>query len=281
VSGFAPDWLRLREAVDHRSRDVGLLAKLARHFENLPEIRVVDLGAGLGSNLRGTYSALPIRQHWLLVDHDPQLLSAAIETIAGWADSARPTTSGLEATKNGRSLHVELRRLDLAANPDGWGDPAPDLVTAAALFDLVSKEWIEKFIAALVRSKVVFYTVLTHDAATEWKPAYAADAVMRAAFESHFGRDKGFGPSIGGRATSVLADRLSRAGCEVLQASSPWRLTSGDHELIAALVDGWAEAVRETGTVPELTIEAWIAARKAADSACTVGHEDLLALPPR
>ena len=41
MSGFAPDWLRLREAIDHRSRDVELLAKLARHFENRPEIRVV------------------------------------------------------------------------------------------------------------------------------------------------------------------------------------------------------------------------------------------------
>jgi hypothetical protein len=281
VSGFAPDWLRLREAVDHRSRNAELLAGLTRRFESRPEVRVTDLGAGLGSNLRGTYAALPPRQHWLLIDHDPQLLSAAIETIAKWADSARPTTSGLEATKNGRSLHVELRRLDLAADPRGWSDPAPDLVTAAALFDLVSKEWIEKFAATLVRSKVAFYTVLTHDAATEWKPPHAADGTMRAAFEIHFGRDKGFGPSAGGRATSLLADLLSRAGYEVLRASSPWQLSSGDRELIAALADGWAQAVRETGTVAESTIEDWLAARKAADGTCTVGHEDLLAFPPR
>jgi hypothetical protein len=281
MSGFAPDWLRLREAVDHRSRNAELLAGLTRHFESRPEIRVVDLGAGLGSNLRGTYSALPLRQYWLLVDHDPQLLSTAIETIAKWADSARPTTSGLEAIKNDRSLHVELRRLDLAADRGGWSDPTPDLVTAAALFDLVSEEWIEKFVATLVRSKVVFYTVLTHDAATEWSPPHAADGAMRAAFESHFGRDKGFGPSVGGRATSLLADLLNRAGYEVVQARSPWRLSSRDRELIAALADGWAQAVRETGTLAESTIQEWTAARKAADSACTVGHEDLLAFPPR
>jgi hypothetical protein len=281
MSGFAPDWLRLREAVDHHSRNTELLAGLKRHFESCPEVRVVDLGAGLGSNLRGTYSALPRRQHWLLIDDDPQLLSAAIETIADWADSARPTTSGLEATKEGCSLHVELRRLDLAADPGGWSEPAPDLVTAAALFDLVSKDWIEKFVAKLVRSTAVFYTVLTHDAATEWRPPHAADGAMRAAFERHFGRDKGFGPSAGGRATSLLADLLSRAGYEVLRASSPWRLSSGDRELIAALVEGWAQAVRETRTVPESTIKEWIAARKAADGTCTVGHEDLLAFPPR
>jgi hypothetical protein len=279
VSGFAPDWLRLREAVDHRSRDVELLAKLARHFESRPEIRVVDLGAGLGSNLRGTYSALPMRQHWLLVDHDPQLLSAAIETIAGWADSARPTTSGLEATKNGRSLHVELRRLDLAVDPGGWSASTPDLVTAAALFDLVAEEWIEKFVAALVRSKVVFYTVLTHDAETEWTPPHAADGAMKAAFESHFGRDKGFGPSAGGRATGLLADLLVSKGYEVLRAPSPWRLGYDDRSLIAAMADGWANAVRETRMVPERSIKEWSAARSADGASCTVGHEDLLALP--
>jgi hypothetical protein len=174
---------------------------------------------------------------------------------------------------------VELRRFDLAAEPGGWSDPVPDLVTAAALFDLVSEQWIDKFVATLVQAKVVFYTVLTHDAATVWNPPHAADDAMRAAFESHFGRDKGFGPSAGGKATSLLADRLGRAGYEVLRAPSPWRLSSQDRELTAALADGWAQAVRETGTIAESTIREWLAARKAADGECTAGHEDLLALP--
>ena len=279
MSGFAPGWLRLRESVDHRSRDAGLLAKLSSYFQGRPEVRVVDLGAGLGSNLRGTYAALPARQHWLLVDYDAQLLAAAIDTITGWADSGRPTTSGVEAMKNGRSLHVELRRLDLAADPAGWARPAPDLVTAAALFDLVSEEWIGRFVAAVTRAKVPFYTVLTHDAETTWSPPHPADVRMRAAFESHFGRDKGFGPSAGGRATKLLADQLARAGYEVMRVSSPWKLGASDRDLIGALVDGWAEAVRETRAVPESTINEWVVARKAADGACTVGHEDLLAFP--
>ena len=278
MSGFAPDWLQLREKVDHRSRDPGLLARLGVYFGARPEVRVTDLGAGLGSNLRGTYSALPSRQYWQLVDHDPMLLAAAAETIAVWADSARATASGVEATKAGRLLHIELKLHDLAADPAPWKEK-PDLVTAAALFDLVSEAWIDRFAGALSESRIPFYTVLTHDAETEWHPAHSADAAMRAAFESHFGRDKGFGPSAGGHATRLLADRLARAGYEVLRAPSPWRLGPHDRVLIGAMAEGWANAVRETGLVPERSIKEWLDARMGDGVSCTVGHEDLLALP--
>ncbi|MCC6946844.1 MAG: class I SAM-dependent methyltransferase [Bradyrhizobiaceae bacterium] len=280
MSGFAPDWLKLREGTDHRARDKGLLQRLAAHFADRTEIRVMDLGAGLGSNLRGTFAALPARQHWILVDYDPALLAGACEAIAGWADNARPTASGVEAVKDGCSLHVELKRHDLAADPAPWGSDKPDLVTAAALFDLVSDAWIERFVAALARAKLAFYTVLTHDSTTEWLPAYPADAEMRAAFESHFGRDKGFGPAAGGRASGLIANALVKSGYTVERAPSPWKLGSKDKTLIAALAQGWADAVRETARVPEATIKAWLEARAADSVTCTVGHEDLLAFPP-
>src|ERR1700682_4004771 len=99
MSGFSPDWLALRETVDHRSRDQALLSKLAARFENRKDIFVVDLGAGAGSNLRAVAPALPARQRWILIDHDPALLAAAFEAIAEWADSARTVATGLEASK--------------------------------------------------------------------------------------------------------------------------------------------------------------------------------------
>jgi len=281
MSGFAPDWLKLREGTDHRARDKGLLQKLSAHFADRAEVRVMDLGAGLGSNLRGTFAALPARQHWILVDHDPVLLAAACEAIADWADSARPTASGVEAIKDGRSLHVALKRHDLAADPAPWAGEKPDLVTAAALFDLVSEPWIERFVAALAQAKLAFYTVLTHDNTTAWLPAHPSDTEMHAAFESHFERDKGFGPSAGGRASSLIANALEKSGYIVECASSPWQLGHEDKALIAALAQGWADAVRETGKVPEAAIKAWLEARTADGVTCTVGHEDLLALPTR
>jgi hypothetical protein len=280
MSGFAPDWLRLREAADHRSRNKALADQLSAYFSGRAEATIWDLGAGLGSNLRGSYDLLPARQHWTLVDYDAALLSAACEEVANWADHSWPTASGIEAVKNGRTLHVEVKRHDLTADPAPWGKTPPDLVTAAALFDLVSAQWIERFVATLSGARIAFYTVLTHDAESRWSPPHPADAAMKAAFESHFGRDKGFGSSAGGDATRLMADGFAKAGYMVERASSPWVLDAGDKPLIAALADGWVAAVRETAAVPEQTIREWLTARTTA-GICVVGHEDLLALPPK
>jgi hypothetical protein len=280
VNDFAPDWLQLREPADHRARDRGLLEKLAAHFAGRGAVTVMDLGAGLGSNLRATAPVLPPVQRWVLVDHDPVLLAAACEAIASWADWTQPAADGIEARKGDLAVYVELKRADLASNPAPWGANPPHLVTAAALFDLVSAAWIARFVSELVVARLPFYTALTHDGGTEWHPPHPGDAAMRSAFERHFGRDKGFGPAAAGAATRLLADALAISGYEVARAPSLWQLDTDDAALIAALADGWAEAVRETGEVPTLVIDEWLAARKRTGNACLVGHEDLIAFPP-
>ena len=279
MSGFSSDWLALREGADHRARNQKLLEKLAAHFADREAVLVFDLGTGAGSNLRAIAPHLPALQQWTLVDHNPDLLTAACERIAAWADSSRPTATGIEASKVGRSILVELKRADLSADPVAWAGAKPDLVTAAALFDLVSAEWIDRFVGALARTRLPFYTALTHSRVAEWSPPHPADSVMTRAFEGHFGNDKGFGPSAGSHATDLLAKKLAAAGYGTERAPSPWQLGRADAALMATLADGWADAVGETKQVPPATISDWLAARKMPGVSCVVGHEDLLALP--
>jgi hypothetical protein len=281
MSGFSPDWLALREPVDHRSRNQALLSKLAARFAGRKDILVVDLGAGAGSNFRAVTPLLSARQHWILFDHDPVLLAAALKTIAQWADSSRAITNGLEASKDGKSLSIELRQTDLAADPAAWNSASPDLVTAAALFDLVSEAWIDRFVAALARARLPLYTALNHDGVAEWNPPQPEDGRMKDAFERHFGRDKGFGPSAGSHASKLIADKLASAGYEIERGRSDWRLGPADRKLIAMLAEGWAGAAFETGEVPAAAIAEWLAARKAEGVSCLVRHEDFLASPPR
>jgi len=281
MSGFSPDWLALRETVDHRSRDPALLSKLAARFADRKDILVVDLGAGAGSNLRAIVPMLPARQHWILLDHDPALLAAALKTIAQWADSSRAVANGLEASKSGKSLSIEFRHADLAAEPAAWGDASPDLVTAAALFDLVSESWIKRFVAALTRVRLPLYTALNHDGVAEWTPPHPLDRPMTTAFEQHFGRDKGFGPSAGSHASKLIAGKLASADYEIERGRSDWQLGPADRKLIAMLAEGWADAAFETGEVPAPAIAEWCAARKAEGVSCLVRHDDFFASPPR
>jgi hypothetical protein len=278
---FSAEWLRLREPVDHRSRDKALLANAASYLASKDEPVIYDLGAGAGSNLRGTALALGPRQRWVLVDYDPALLSAALDFLSAWSEKSRPTAAGLELEKSGKRIRVEVKRADLNANPAPWGDQKPDLVTSAALFDLVSEKWIDRFCEALAKDKLPLYTTLVHHETAKWSPAHEADAQMTHAFERDFGKEKGFGPSAGNKAIGMMARKLKALGYDAVLAESPWQLGNADHDLIVQLADGWANAVRETKTVPEALVQSWLTARQARGTSCVVGHKDLLALPQR
>ena len=279
MSGFSADWLALREGADRRARDPVLLARLAALFEARSEIEVVDLGCGTGSNLRALARHLPARQDWILVDHDPALLAAARMRLSAWADRAADGER-LRLAKDGAEIAVRFVEADLAAGAGAFLAGRPALVTAAALFDLVSPAWIERFAGAAAGSGAAFYTALTYDGAERWTPPHPTDAAMLAAFLAHQGRDKGFGPAAGPQATSLLERAFRAHGYAVETAKSPWRLGPGDAALMQALAQGSAAAVGETGAVPEETVRAWLDARLAAVG-CEIGHADLLAIPPR
>jgi len=278
---FSPEWLRLREPIDHRSRDKVLLAKAAQYLEGKAEPVIYDLGAGAGSNLRGTAEALGQRQRWVLVDYDPELLSASLDFLTAWAEKSRATAAGLELEKGGKLVRVEVKRVDLNANPAPWSGQKPDLVTSAALFDLVSEQWIDRFCEALAKDSLALYTTLVHDETAKWSPPHGSDQEMSRAFERDFGKEKGFGPSAGNAAIGYMARKLKSLGYDVELADSPWRLAAEDHDLIEQLADGWANAVRETRAVTDASIQDWLTARKQRGTNCIVGHKDLFAVPRR
>lgn len=276
---FSADWLDLREDADRRARNPALAARLATCLADREAVRVVDLGCGLGSNLRGLWSALPARQDWRLVDHDPALLAGARARLVAWADRTQEDGEVLRLTKDGRCITVSFARADLARDLDAALGETPDLVTAAALFDLCGAEWIASFAQAVARRGALFHTALTYDGRETWEPAHPADAAVRAAFLSHQGEDKGFGPSAGPAATRALASAFAAAGYETQVGDSPWRLEAPrDAALIRALAEGQAEAVAQTGRVPAEALADWRAARVGARAA-TIGHKDLFARP--
>lgn len=276
MSGFSPEWLALREPVDHRSRDSGLAERVRDRFARRDSVAVVDLGCGSGSNIRATYALLGARQDWTLVDYDARLLAAAAERLTAWADRCTRDSDGLSLKKAGKALRVRFRQADLNADLEPALGPAPDLVTASALFDLCSAAFIETFARAVAARKAAFYTVLTYDGRQDWTPKHEADADMRAAFLAHQLTDKGFGASAGWTAPRALFKAFGGTGYQVLEGESPWVLDATDGRLIADLAAGFADAVAETGRVTPERLASW---RGVSRAGAVVGHVDTLALP--
>ncbi|HEV7327061.1 MAG TPA: SAM-dependent methyltransferase [Bosea sp. (in: a-proteobacteria)] len=277
MSGFSPDWLALREPADHAARNPQVLAAVGSTFAGRQSLAVIDLGCGAGSNLRGSYSALPVRQHWTLVDADSRLLSVARRKLAEWADEAQEQGEELVLRKEDKTLTVDFRQADLTKDLEwvlGW---QPDLVTAAALFDLASARWLERFVASLVSMRLPLYTVLTYDGRESWEPAHAEDPRMLAAFHHHQHGDKGFGPAAGPDATEALAQAFRKAGCAVTVGESPWQLGADHADLVRELAAGIAAAVTETGHVSPEAIASWLEAKQGASA--RIGHQDLWARP--
>lgn len=276
MSGFDADWLALREPVDHASRHIGLTTRVRDHFAERSSLVVVDLGCGTGSNLRALAPSLPLRQRWHLIDGDPSLLNTARRHLGDWADSANATPAGIELRKDAHRIDVSFECADLMIRDLEFADVGAELVTAAALFDLVSRDWLERLVAGTARRRVPLYSVLNYDGMARWRPGTPLDARVVAALNRHQRGDKGFGPALGPTAGEALARLLAQHGYRVGSGDSPWELAEQDAELIARLARGFAQAATEIEPEARDIFARWALMRTEA-ARVTIGHRDVFA----
>ena len=265
ASQFSADWLALREPVDHRSRAASLLAPLRHHLlgRGRTPALVVDLGAGSGSNQRYLAQRLGVPAHWTLLDQNIALLDRA--------SLAAPA---------GTSLVVKVADLSLPL-PPALG--AADLVTASALLDLASEEWIGALCRTCARAQAAVLVALTIDGRVQFESPEPLDERMGQWIEQDQHRDKGLGVACGGRASDVLEQTLARLGYQVMKQRSDWVLGAADAALARAWILGWQEAALRQCPREAPGIEEWTSHRLGAagkGGTIQIGHLDLLGLPP-
>lgn len=262
---FSAEWLAVREPYDRAARNADVLAALRAYFAGRRSLNIVDLACGTGSTLRAVAPHLPTPQRWRLVDNDLGLLlrAGAQEAPAGVTLRADP---------------VDLAR-DLEAVLDG----AVDLVTASALLDLVSADWLDRFVTEIAARRLPVYVALTYNGEMRFAPEDAADAAVVGAFNAHQRRDKGFGPALGPDAAARPPAAFRRLGYAVVEGPSPWRLDERAQAIQGDLVTGVAAATQEQASVPVADLAGWLVRRRTLiaerRARFTVGHVDFFAAP--
>lgn len=283
MSDFDADWLALREPVDERSRARLPLDILRRRRPEGP-LRILDLGTGTGANLRYLAPRLGGPQVWLLTDADPRLLGATMARMQTWSSShgyrLAGGTDAAEIRGPGFRCRYRLQAMDLARELARLPIPGQDLVTASALLDLVSDQWVEGLVqrCRAAGSDVLF--ALTYDGRVEHQPRVEDDTLVLARVNRHQRLDKGFGPAMGPSASDRTEDRLVRQGYRVLRRSSDWQVEPAEAELQRRLLAGWAAAAAQITPGLEDRFETWYRKRACVltrgSSRITVGHQDLL-----
>ena len=265
MSGFSAEWLALREPLDRRARNAGVLDAVAAAFQGRQALSIVDLGSGTGSTVRALGARLPGAQAWRLVDNDPVLLAEAF------------------AMERPASVTVETQQFDLNGDVGPLFDAGVDLVTSSALIDLVSEPWLANLAAAAVARSLPVYIALTYDGRITFNSPDPVDAPIVAAVNAHQRGNKGFGPALGPRAADSAARIFRALGYSIVQGESNWVASAVDARFQIELLRGWLHAAGEMGGLARETLDGWFARRSAAVQAgeltLTVGHVDFFAQP--
>jgi hypothetical protein len=278
-------WLALREPADFAARSATLADAAALRLGAADPVRVVDLGTGSGSNLRYLIDRLPGRQEWLLVDRDPRLLSELGERMRAWA-----TARGYEVCRDGAALivrresrecRIETREMDLGVLHDDEIVRGRHLVTASALLDLVSEEWLCTLAEHCRAHRCAALFALTYNGESHPVPREREDEDIRSLMNRHQKTDKGFAPAAGPEATAAAARAFAAAGYNVHRERTNWVLGPESSELQRELIEGWAHAALELAPEQAGVIRDWLARRlehlRQGRSQVVVGHEDLAA----
>jgi SAM-dependent methyltransferase len=265
VSGFAADWLALREPYDLRARNAAVLNAVIASLTDHSAVNIVDLACGTGSTLRALAPRLPAKQVWRLADNDRGLLALA-------SNSLRPA-------------HVTIAAMEADLNRDlgGMLGGAIDVVTTSALLDLVSEAWLQRFVREAVARSLPVYAALCYDGRTEIAPTDEFDDAIIAAVNAHQRGDKGFGPALGPLAAQAAIARFEAAGYSVVQGQADWIAGAQDQDFQIEIFRGWAAAASELGTLSGSNVDGWRQRRgdfvAAGRSSLRVGHVDFFATP--
>ncbi len=281
-------WLAHRYACDAEARNTNVEKKLLAFFAGKKSLSILDAGCGTGANFQYYFEKFPKRQEWTLVDCENHHLESCREILTDFAqknnyqleqneDSLSIKSGKKKATV--RFVHGILDEVEKHADLK-----KTDLITANALFDLLSYDQFDTFACKLSAYNVCLMATLNYYE-TSFLPFSEEDGRFVRYFHTHMTRPQQFGAAMGPNCTEEMLDLLAEHQMVVEQEGSQWHLKRYDATMQHYLLHFFEHAVRDLSLSDcEINdLEAWLGNKKQMcqerQLEIIVDHSDIFAYP--
>jgi SAM-dependent methyltransferase len=232
-------YLEVKAEIDNQALNQRVWAKLLEFLSNKEDLRIIEIGAGIGTMLERILSANLLRQaSYTALDISPENLSIARTRIADWALNKNVKVNEISNNcflleRHRQVVSVKLRSadvLDYVEQSKNWKEY--DLVIANAFLDLIDIPYLLPRLFRLLDQSGLFYLTINYDGLTILEPPINDDLdhqILKLYNETMDYRTRRGLPSGDSQSGRHLFHQIQNAGGRILAAgSSDWVLYPGE-----------------------------------------------------
>ena len=264
---FQVEWLEERFSFDTKARNKIIEQACITHFKDKERLNILDIGAGTGSNFQHLWNRFPQHQNWIFVELNPELAQVAKEKCIqlakkqGFSIAEENKRLVFQKEKQYRSIQIlnqsflELHQfLDL---------DKVDLITAGAVFDLLSSTMLDQFLNQLLEHQIALLATINYTG-MHFQHSSTTDQQFIQLYEAHMCRQQDFGRAIGPKFPEYLKAFSNAKSIPLLMGSSHWIIGPTDHKMHRFLLDYMEKGIGETltDTKQKLSFQNWLTSKR-------------------
>lgn len=276
----------MRHIYDAKARNKDVQRQAVDLLNKKHILHILDVGAGLGANVRYYAPLFPCHQDWTLVEQDKHLAQEALTELCGWAEGngwmISRAAKRIRLVKADQMIIVRVIITSFLTQPFPTELGRLDLVTANAVFDLISETQFLGFARQLAGLRVPLLATLNYTGMSII-PTEEDDLMSISLFEKHMTRRQGFGRAMGSGCAPKMISILEDLGYTVVTGQSLWQMTNHDSRMLRFLLRFIEKAVPEvlSTQAKRKRFEIWISNKRKQETkgnlTLTIHHIDLLA----
>lgn len=283
---FTTDWLSERFHFDSKARNKEVQQSCFQYLQHKSHLSIVDIGAGHGSNFFYLSPKLRQDQSWYFIELNAELLDAALMRIVSFAEKSKYTYQKTDYTVSIQAAGKKIQVTGICASflqlPKIVSLQTVDLVTAGAVFDLLSENLFAEVVLPLIKAKVPLLATINYKGMA-FAPEQEQDAHFLHLYHQHMWRQQAFGRSMGPECLAYMTSFFLNHKVAVLTGSSDWQVGPTDKKMHHFLLSYLEAAIGEmiNSTQEKQDFEKWLTHKKEqlhqAQLTTKVFHQDLFA----